>query len=154
MIKRIISIAAIVLVSIFAINLNTQAAVNSMASLDSKIAALEKLSKLDFTTMYSKTQLIGLKRDEFERASGNFKSNAEMTAIQLKGIKNELQNLDPKNDADKIINLYLNADNSIYDFNNKARAFVVGLEFIMPTLTYQKFTVKFYNYYNSLNLTN
>ncbi len=152
--RKLLLLTLSVIFSIFFTAYNAFAAVQSVSDINNKIIAIEKVQNMDFTTMYNKTDLIGQNRDNFKMAADNYKRFAQMTAGKLRTIQNEIGNASSGGTSTSVSNLYYDADNVIYEFNNKTNAFLAELELFMPSITYQKFVKKFNTYYNSLNILN
>lgn len=150
MIKKLLSICLITM-SLFISNI-AFAAISSINDIDAKIMALNKVVNVDFGTMYSKSQLIGNTTENFARYSEAYRRSAQMAVVKLQNIKEELKTLNPDTDKSKIAGLYMDATNTVYDFDFKTNTFIKDLEYILPSLTYQKFAKNYNNFYNTLNL--
>ena len=56
--------------------------------------------------------------------------------------------------AIQIKKLYQEADTTLYDIDSKTMQYLYSIRPLMPTLTYQKYSKKFKEFYNDLKLTN
>lgn len=151
--KKIFSVVVVLVASlIFSVG-QCFAEIESVKDIDKKMQVLEKLYKYDMSLLYNKSEIIGQRRDSFQKEIQNYKRNVKMTITILEKTKQEITNLADQGESDLTIsNLYLSADNALYDFDNKTFDFLQKIESIMPTITYQKFKKKFETFYESLKI--
>lgn len=134
------------------------AAVETKEDLNKKIQAVESLYKKDFTTMYQKNAVFGITADKFDMTTQHYKNNVSSALRKLTFIQKELNNIDANKNFTKEQKVMeeqsklQDADDVLFELENKTFNYIESLMFILPSLTYQQYTKKFKEYYNQLNL--
>lgn len=157
--KKLASIAltAVLMVS-FAVN--AFAAIESVDEIDSKIDGLTQISNLDFTRFVNKSDLIGDRLQNFNMATAQYQNAAFVTQETLKSIISQIEILNSSSDISttertmQINKLYQDADTALYNMDSKTIQYLYSIRSLMPTLTYQKFSKKYKDFYNDLNISN
>ena len=109
--------------------------------------------------MVNKNELIGEIRSSFDMSTMQYKNNAGITAESLRNILRQIdivKNSADFSDSDKnlqISKLYQDADSALYDLDSKTINYLMEVQRIMPTITYQRYVKKFLEQYNQMNLT-
>ncbi len=129
------------------------AEIKTVADIDKKIISLKVIYNTDFTTFYNKTELIGNATDNFINYTENYKRSAYMTATKLENIKKQISELTGE-DKSKQTALLFEAEDCLFEFDNKTFMYIESLRRFVPSITYQRYQAKFNTFYNSLNLKN
>ena len=114
----------------------------------------------DYISFINKADVVGYRLSSFEMQNANYKNQARMNIenlnnilIQLNDVRNSLE----LSDTDKnmqVAKLYQQATNILFGMDNVTMNYLMSLNTIMPTITYERFVKRFQDFYNGLNLTN
>ncbi len=145
--------------SLFAFVLNASAIVSSEADINRKIVQLKKLSQYDYNSIVNKNELIGYRLNNFNMATAQYKNSANLVVDNFNNIIfqiNTIKNSSDFSDSDKAIQinkLYQDADAALYNFDSQTLNYLFSLRSIMPSISYQRYTKKFQEFYNGIGLT-
>lgn len=155
-IKKLFLVPVMAIMLLFGAVLSAHAYINGEQDLYNKIQKLQELRAFDVTSLINKGDLIGYRLDDFNRARQTYNSSINYAIDQLNQIRDDIykfQNMEGLSEQEKTIQiqkLYQDANKVISDLNSATSAFVYLVKNPMPTLTYQRFEKKFWNYYYSL----
>ena len=134
--------------------------VTSDAEIKQKINKLNVIMNTDYISFINKADVVGYRLSSFEMQNANYKNQARMNIenlnnilIQLNDVRNSLE----LSDTDKnmqVAKLYQQAKNILFGMDNVTMNYLMSLNTIMPTITYERFVKRFQDFYNGLNLTN
>ena len=139
--------------------LNAFASINSVSDIESKISKLNQLNNYNFINLVNKTDLIGERLQSFDMLSSQYKNEVFLASENLKNIINQInliKGADNISDSEKtlqISKLYQDTQTILYNIDSKTVQYLYGLRTFMPTITYQKYSVSFSNFYNGLNIS-
>ena len=157
--KKLLNIFTALCLSLFLISSAVNAAITSEADVTYKLNQVQSIVNYDFNSMVNKNELIGEIRSSFGMSTMQYKNNAGITAESLRNILRQIdivKNSADFSDSDKnlqISKLYQDADSALYDLDSKTINYLMEVQRIMPTITYQRYVKKFLEQYNQMNLT-
>ena len=156
--NKFLLIPIMVIFMLFGFIQNAQALVQNEADLNLEIQKLTILRDNDTLQMINKAELIGYRLDNFNSARYAYNSSISSAIDQLNMIKDNVSKL--KSDPNVENNIkeieeqryYQEANNIIINLNNQASMYIYNLRMYMPSITYDRYTRKFWDFYNSLGI--
>ena len=139
--------------------LNVNAAITSKYDLQNTVNKLDNLANFDCLSLINRNELIGNRLNGFIMRTSEYQRMVITTKDSIiEGLSriDFIENSGDYSDSEKAMQLrevYNNANYALSDLNSKTINYIMSMANYMPSLTYQKYIVKFQNYYNSLNLT-
>ena len=158
MLKRFFLIPIISLLMLFTCISSAQAYINSQQDLHNAILKIYDLRNFDSMKFISKSELIGERLTDFNEARYVYNSTLESGMYQLMQFEEEINRLNNSTNMDQraidtqIQRIYNNANAVVSNINSQAGMYIQRIRYSMPTMTYQKYRKKFYEYYESVNL--
>ena len=158
--RKLFSCLFALILALFTFVPNVQASVRSEADIYQKINQLNTIIDKDFIEFINKSDLVGYRLDAFRMASSNYKNVARMTVDKLKKMLEQINNLNMSSEfsesdkAMQISRIYQEATTDLYNLDSQTVNFMIGLNQVMPTITYSRFVKKYQAFYNDLNITN
>ena len=158
MLKKLFLIPLMTILMLFNSILSAEAYINSQEELHNSILKLYELRNFDSLSLINKNELIGERLANFNEARFTYNSALEASLHQLLLYEDELYELYKSEDANQqfidiqVQRIYHDANSVVANVNNQAGDFLKNIRHIMPTVTYQKFRKKFYDYYQSVEL--
>ncbi len=158
--KKILASLALTAALIVTFAANAFAAVKSVSDINSKMDSLNQLGSYDFHRFINKSDLIGERLQNYNMLTAQYQNNAIVAEETMRGIINQINVLSGSSDISdmektmQITKLLQEADTALYDIDSKTIQYLYSVRPLMPTLTYQKYSKKFKEYYNELKLTN
>ena len=158
--KKLLSNIILTIALFMFIALNSFAAITSSIEIDEKIDQLNKIVDLNIYSFINKTDLIGERALDFEVNTTQYKKDTILAIESLKDLLNQIDLIKSSNDISseekniQISRLYQEADKILYNIDSKTIQYIYMLHHSMPTITYQRFSKKFREFYNNLSLTN
>lgn len=136
----------------------SNADISSNADIYRNTAKLKELCDIDIATFVNKSELIGMRADSFNMQTEQYKKFIYNAQIQLQNkiqrlqvIENSIDYSDSEKNMQKS-QVYQDVSVILSDLNTYTYNYINQLEYIMPTITYQRFSKKFLEYYKSLEL--
>ena len=146
--------------TLFSFVQSASALVYSEADIYQKINQLNVIMNTDYISFINKADLVGYRLSTFEMQTMNYKNQARMNIenlnnilVQINDIRNSLE-LSQTDKNMQISRLYQQAANLLFDMDNMTMNYLLSLNTVMPTITYNRFVNRFQEFYNALNLTN
>jgi len=138
--------------------LSAFAGVQSLEEIYSAAEGLGKMAECDLSGLIGSAELIGESKRFFNIAASQYKNlvkQGQENMLRQAAIIEQIQtyNLPEDEKYAKINEHYQDADNIIYGINARSLEHLYGLERFMPTVSYQKYSKKFLNFYNGLHLS-
>lgn len=140
-------------------SLSSFATINSVSDINSKIRKLNKIVNYDYINMITKSELIGDRLQEFNMSTSQYKNEVKLVSKSLKNITNQIKLIEDVKDipdSEKLIQtskLYQDAETLLYTVDSKTTQYIFSVRSFMPTITYQRYSKKFLNFYNSLDIS-
>ena len=144
----------------FSFAVNAFAAIETIEEINNKIDGLNQISELNFNKFVNKSDLIGDRLQNFNMATAQYQNTAYVSQETLKSIISQIEVLNSSSDISEterimqINKLYQEADATLYSMDSKTIQYLYSIRSLMPTVTYQKFSKKFKEFYNDLNISN
>ncbi len=138
---------------------SANAYINSESDIQYKINQIYSLCQTDFFQFINKSELIGYRLSNFEMQSQQYKNTANATAQRLNGIITQInlvKNSSDFTDSEKtmqINKLYQDAETILIDLNNSTVNYIFNVRMPLPSISYQRYSKKFIDYYNSFHFT-
>ena len=138
---------------------SVEAAVRSGAEISYKISILKNYENYDFIGLVNKAEIIGARYEAFEMATSSYANQIRTTYDGLQSIKDELEIVEYSNeisDTDRAMQrakLLKDADKLLNELDTSTFSYLIELRRAMPSITYSRFSVKFTELYNSLDIT-
>lgn len=136
----------------------SNAAILSNADIYRNTTKLKELYDYDFSTLVNKSELVGMRADSFNIQTEQYKNSVYNAQTQLQNklqrlqvIENSIDYSDSEKDMQKS-QVYQEVSVILADLNTYTYNYVYQLEYVMPTITYQRFSKKFLEYYKSLEI--
>lgn len=159
MLKKLFLIPIIVVLMLFNCISSAQAYISSPEDLHNTILKLYELRNFDSLSFINRSELIGERLANFNEARFAYNSAIESGLHQLLQYEEELNTLTSSGDdtEQKIIDLqkqriYHDANAVVSNINSQAGIFLQAIRPVMPTISYQKYRKKFYEYYEAVEL--
>ena len=124
-----------------------------------KKSQLQKIYNTDFMTFVNKNEMIGYRLNSFDMDTQFYKNNIRGVIEKIDNCIQQVQIIQDSadlSDTDKsmqIRNIYQDVDVALFDLDSKTITFVSNCRHTMPTLTFQRFSKKFENFYNSFRIS-
>ena len=140
-------------------SLSAFATITSTSDITATVQKLYKISKFDAYQYVNKADLVGMKRDNFNMATEQYKGEVASIIGKLENINNQISQIsrssemsenEKQNETEK---LYSEADSYLYEVNSKTLDYLYSIKRGMPSISYQRYSVKFKNFYDGLQLT-
>ena len=148
------------ILALFTFAPNVNATIRSEYEIHDKIGQLNVIIQKDFLEFVNKSDLVGYRLDAFRMSSSNYKNVARMIVDKLNKMLEQINNINMSSefsDSDKamqISRIYQEATTDLYNMDSQTVNFMIGLNQVMPTITYSRFVKKYQTFYNDLNITN
>ncbi len=146
--------------ALFSFAQSASAIVYSDADIYQKINQLNVIMQTDYLSFINKADVVGYRLSSFEMQTMNYKNQARMNIENLNNILiqiNDIRNSMELSESDKnlqISKLYQQSANLLFGMDNMTMNYLISLNSILPTITYNRFINRFQEFYNELNLTN
>ena len=146
--------------ALFSFAPSASALVYSDADIYQKINQLQIIMQTDYISFINKAEVVGYRLSSFEMQTMNYKNQARMNIENLNNILtqiNEIRNSMELSESDKnmqISRLYQQSANLLFGMDNMTMNYLLSLNTILPSITYNRFINRFQEFYNELNLTN
>lgn len=146
--------------TLFSFVQSANALVYSEADIYQKINQLNVIMNTDYISFINKADLVGYRLSTFEMQTANYKNQARMNIenlnnilVQINDVRNSLE-LSQTDKNMQINRLYQQSANLLFGMDNMTMNYLLSLNTVMPTITYNRFVNRFQEFYNALNLTN
>ncbi len=157
--KKILSVIGLIILVLFSGIQSVYAAITSEEEINYKIEQLGALAEFDFLSMINKSEVVGLRLDNYKMVSQFYVNTIVVTADNLSNILDQIEIV--KNSADfsdtekklQINKLYRQADLALYELDTKTMTYLMDLRSSIPSVSYKTFIGKFQELYNSLELS-
>ena len=139
---------------------SASALIYSESDIYQKIDKLKVIMNTDYISFINKADLVGYRLSSFDMQTMNYKNQARMNIENLNNILSQIKDIRYSmelSETDKnmqISKLYQQAANLLFGMDNMTMNYLLSLNTIMPTITYDRFVNRFQEFYNELNLTN
>ena len=156
--KKLFGIFTLIFLLFFSCVSGAFAYVNSKSDMNNVVKKLDQLYDFDCSTFINKGELVGIKLESFNFLTATYKRQVSLTRETIVNSMNKIdivQNSEDFSDTDKemqINQLYKDCNSAIADLHNKTMNYLVDLRAELPTITYDRYKVKFANYFNSLQI--
>ena len=157
--KMFLKIMLILALCITFICNSANALVRSESDIQYKIKQIQTLCDQDYFNFINKSELIGYRLSNFEMYTQQYKNSANATIQKLNSILMQIslvRNSADFSDSEKtmqINKLYQDAETILIDLNNTTVNYIFSIRLGMPSISYQRYTKKFIDYYNSFHFT-
>ena len=155
LLKKFVLTAALISVS----SINAFASINSAYEITPKIDSLRQLGNYNLNGMINRSDLVGERLQNFNLITAQYQNSILVTQESLSGIVSQisiLNNSSNISDMEKnmqIRKLLKEADTALYNIDSKTIQYLYSVRTVMPTLTYQKYSKRFRELYNSLRIS-
>ena len=159
MIKKLFSALIIASVLILGLVNSAKAYIDSEDEIQYRIEQLNNLSEVDLSSYIPKGELIGIRQSNFNTANAFYKNTIRVTTDNLTNILNQIRLIKKSaelSDSEKemqIQKLYGDASAALNDLDTKTFSYLIEIKQGIPTITYDRYSLKFQDLYNSMNLT-
>ena len=139
---------------------SASALIYSEADIYQKMDKLKVIMNTDYISFINKADLVGYRLSSFDMQTMNYKNQARMNIENLNNILSQIKDIRYSmelSETDKnmqISKLHQQAANLLFGMDNMTMNYLLSLNTIMPTITYDRFVNRFQEFYNELNLTN
>ena len=158
--KKIIALFAFFVLVVSSFTINSAMAVYSSYEVEESIAKLERLAYDDYFSMINKSELIGVRYDNFNMQTMQYKSDISNIIGIFKEKLNKIEiinNSTDYSDTEKqmqLNNIYQEINSLLNSIDMKTLNYLNNLGMFMPSITYQRYYRDFVEYYNGLGITN
>lgn len=152
----LVSIVTIIL--LFCMTLQANAYISTEQDLQNNIKKLQTLRNFNPGSIISKGDLIGYRLDDFNMAVNTYNTAITYSIDQLLQVQSDIakfKTMSGITNSDRyaqIEKLYQQANTVMSGLESQTTTFVQNASKPMPTLTYERFKKKFWEYYYSLGL--
>ena len=139
---------------------SASALIYSESDIYQKIDKLKVIMNTDYISFINKADLVGYRLSSFDMQTMNYKNQARMNIENLNNILSQIKDIRYSmelSETDKNMQIsksYQQAANLLFGMDNMTMNYLLSLNTIMPTITYDRFVNRFQEFYNELNLTN
>lgn len=129
---------------------------------DDILVAIDKLTEIaneDFFSMVNKSELIGIRYENFNMLTMQYQSEVAGTANLLRDKLNKINlimNSSDYSDTEKQMQtnaLYQEVNLALNTIDTRTMNYIFSLRDFMPSITYQRYNKKFTEYYNDIDIT-
>lgn len=158
--KKFLTVLTLTALLSFFLAVNSFAAIESTADINSKITTLSQLASADLEGLVSKSELIGDRLDTFNMLTAQYQNEVNVSQERMRSIIKQIevlrvdQNIPESEKNVQITKSYQEVTTMLYNLDSKTIQYLYSIKRIMPTISYQKYARKFKEYYNSLDITN
>ncbi len=159
MINKLFSFLFIAIFTLFSVIMPAFAKIQSESDINYKRNQLQTILNTDFMSFVHKNEMIGYRLDSYE-IDVQFYKNVVYGIVEK--LNNSIQQIEiirksqDLSDTDKevqISNIYQDLDLTFYDLDTKTITFVSNCKRNMPSITFQRFSKKFEDFYNAFQFT-
>ncbi len=159
MFNKIFTFLLAVVFSLCTFALTANAQISSINDMIYKKNQLQQIYNTDFLSFINKNEMIGYRLNSFNMDTQFYKNNVKGVIEKIDNSVRQIQLI--QNSADisdteksmQIGQIYQDIDISLYDLDAKTITFISNCRHSMPTITFQRFSKKFENFYNSFRIS-
>ena len=157
--KKIFFNIIILSVFLFISSTSVLALINSENDIDYKILQLSKIADCNVYQFINKSELIGNRADKFENITKLYQNEILSILERLKNISQQIEtysNNDKMSEEEKENaknSLYHDAETLLYEVDTRTLNYLFSLRNGMPSVSYQRYSKKFKDFYDNLNIS-
>ena len=158
--KKLLGIITFTFLAIFSLTINSAFALvfNQDDALET-IDKLDTIASTDLFSMVNKSELIGIRYENYKMLTNQYQSEVLGTANLLRDKLNKINiilNSADYSDTEKQMQsnaLYQEINLALNTIDTRTMNYIFALRDYMPTITYQRYNKKFSDFYNSFGIT-